>query len=1046
MIDYLISFSIRNKGVIGALVGLWLLWGLYALSRLPLDAVPDVTNNQVQVITRSPALAPVEIEQYITAPVEYGTANIPGLVERRSISRFGLSVVTLVFEEGIDVYWARAQVLERLQAITANIPAGMGMPELGPVSSGLGEVYQYTLQATTPADSSFNLMQLRTIQDWTVRLQLLGTPGVADVSSFGGYVKEYQAQLDPMRMAASGCTLTDVYKALAEGNGNTGGAYLEKDGQALFVRGLGLIQSLDDMRSLVVKKTSTHAPILLKEVATVTFGYSTRYGALTQNGHEAVGGIVLMQKGANSRMVIAAVKERIAAIQQTLPPGLVIEAFIDRSELVNRTISTVATNLIEGGLIVVFVLVLLLGNLRAGLVVASVIPLAMLFAFGMMYATGVSGNLMSLGAIDFGLIVDGAIIIVENVVRHIAEAVQQKNRKLTPTEMDDTVYTSSIEIRKSAAFGEIIILIVYLPLLALSGIEGKMFQPMALTVCYAIIGALILSLTYVPMMSALVLKRDGAEHKRSLPERFLNWLYHSYEPFLHKALAWPKTVIALAAGLLAGTALLFTTLGGEFIPKLDEGNYAIEFRLPPGVSLSKTIAVCSEVERVLLDTYPDEISKVVGKIGTSEIPTDPMPIEAADLIVSLKPMEGWKRAKTKAELTDKLAASLRQVPGAAFSIQQPIEMRFNELISGAKSDVVIKVLGPELGVLSSSGEHIATLITPIAGVSDVFVQRIEGLPQVEVVCDRQALATYGLTVMDVNRAIQTAYAGAIAGVVFETGKRYALSLRMAEAYRKTPAQMEALLIGTESGQAIPLGQVARVQVGPGPAEVAHEKAQRRIAINFNVRGRDVESVVTEIDNRLRSNLPLPPGYRITYGGQFESLQHARSRLLVVVPLAIALICLLLYFTFHSVVETLLILTAIPLAAIGGVVALALRGMPFSISAGVGFIALSGVAVLNGIVLISYLNQLEGQGIVRVKERIYRAVRVRFRPVIMTALVASLGFLPMALGSGAGAEVQRPLATVVIGGLVTATMLTLLVLPVLYALVKNRDKKELTHDA
>jgi cobalt-zinc-cadmium resistance protein CzcA len=1040
MIDAIIGFSIRNKLIVAVCVAALAIWGVYSLLRLPLDAVPDVTNNQVQVITRSPSLAPLEIERYISAPVEYATATIPGLVEVRSISRFGLSVVTLVFNDDVDVYWARTQVSERLQQVQTEIPAGYGTPVLAPVSTGLGEVYQYVLRPENPADTSYSLMELRTMQDWIVRLKLLGTDGVADVSSFGGYVKEYQAKLDPALLRAAGVTLQDVFTALEQGSGNTGATYIEKEGQSLFVRGLGLVTSLEDLGNIVVSNPTGRVPVLVKDVGRVEYGYATRYGALTLNGKPAVGGIVLMRKGANSREVIANVKARMAQIQQVLPKGVVIEAFLDRAELVSRTISTVGRNLLEGGLIVIFVLVLLLGNLRAGIVVASVIPLAMLFAFGMMNTFGVSGNLMSLGAIDFGLIVDGAVIIVENVVRHISDAVKARSRQagvvtaLSRSEMDETVFGASREIRKSAAFGEIIILIVYIPLLSLQGVEGKMFQPMALTVGFAILGALILSLTYVPMMSALALSRKTQENHEGLSERIIRFFYQMYEPAIMWALRFKKTVVAVSLFLLAASAWLFMRMGGEFIPQLDEGDYAIDFRLPPGTSLTRMAEVCQDVSRQLLTEFPDEIKTVVTKIGNSEIPTDPMAIEAGDFIVVLKPATSWTKVRTKEELTERVAAFLQQVPGAYFSVQQPIQMRFNELISGAKSDVVIKLFGPELNVLAHKGEQIGKLIERIDGVKDVYVQRIEGLPLIEVQYNRRAMAAYGVTVKNINDVLQAAFAGRVCGVVFEGDRRFALSVRLDEPFRKSPDDIEQLLITTQNGTRMPLGQLGRVAIVSGPAEIGRESSQRRIAINFNVRGRDVQSAVAEIQAKLASKLVLPPGYSLDYGGQFENLQRAKTRLLVVVPLALALIFTLLFFTFNSVVETLMIFSAIPLAAVGGVLALWLRGMPFSISAGVGFIALSGVAVLNGIVLISYFNQLRDQGFATVHARILHAVQVRFRPVIMTALVASLGFLPMALGTGAGAEVQKPLATVVIGGLVTATLLTLVVLPAIYALI------------
>ena len=807
MIDAIVGFSLRNRVLIGALVLALIGWGLWSLARLPIDAVPDVTNNQVQVITRCPSLAPLEVEQLVSAPIELATASIPGLVEQRSISRFGLSVVTLVFTDETDVYWARQQVSERLLQVREQIAPRYGSPELGPVSTGLGEIYQYVLRPK-PGARAWSAMELRDVQDWVLRRGLLGTEGVADVASFGGQVREYQAKADPERLRAREVTLEQLYAAVATGTGNSGGTYIERQGMAYFIRGVGQITSLDDLAQTVVTERAG-VPVLVRDVAEVGYGAAVRYGALSMNGEgEVVGGIVLMRKGANSSEVIAAVKRRLEQIAPSLPADLVVEAYLDRADLVSRTISTVSKNLIEGGLIVIFVLVLVLGNLRAGLIVASVIPLSMLFAFGLMRAFGVSGNLMSLGAIDFGLIVDGAVIVVENVVRHVSEAIRRKRLAgegpLTRAELTDTVYHASSEIRQSAAFGEIIILIVYLPLLTLYGVEGKMIEPMALTVCFAIVGALLLSLTYVPVMSSLALSRRVETHEGGLSERLVTALYNSYAPVLAWALRH-RAVVLVAAGSLAALALLaFLRLGGEFLPKLDEGDYALEVRLPVGVSLSQTLARSAQIERELLARYPDEIRGVVSKIGSAEIPTDPMPVEANDVMVLLHPPERWRRVHSKAELTDTLAAYLRTVPGIAISILQPIEMRFNELISGAKSDVVVKIFGDDLHTLTQLGEQIGTLAQQVEGAADVAVQRLEGQPQLQVTVDRTRLAVYGVTVNEVNSTIETAFAGRAAGMVLTADRRYTLSVRLGERFRTETDQVGQLLVSGAGGLRIPL--------------------------------------------------------------------------------------------------------------------------------------------------------------------------------------------------------------------------------------------------
>ncbi|MBF9219473.1 CusA/CzcA family heavy metal efflux RND transporter [Hymenobacter ruricola] len=1039
MFDRLIHFSIHNKLIIGLLTLALVAWGSYSLSRLPIDALPDITSNQVVVYTVAPSLAAQEIERLVSFPVEQAMATIPGRVEVRSFSRFGLSVVTVVFEDKTDIYWARAQVSERLREAESQIPAGTGRPELAPLSTGLGEIYQYLVRAKPGYEQRYDATELRTIQDWLVRRQLLGTPGVADVSSFGGRLKQYEVALDPERLRSLGVSVGEVYQAVAANNQNAGGAYLDQNPTAAFIRTEGLATSPADIGNIVVRSTSTGLPVLVRDVADVRLGSAVRYGAMTLNNQgEVTGGLVLMLKGANASEVIKDVQARMAIIRKTLPAGVTVEPFLDRSHLVDRAIHTVSKNLLEGALIVIFVLVLFLGNWRAGLVVASVIPLAMLFAVSMMRLFGVSGNLMSLGAIDFGLIVDGAVIIVEAIVHRLHGGHAPGHAaggQLTAAEMNDETYTAASNIRSSAAFGEIIILIVYLPLLALAGIEGKMFRPMAETVAFAILGAFLLSLTYVPMMSALALSRS-TENKKTFSDRMMAFYTRLYHPLLKGALRHQAAVLLTAAGLLAGGFFLFRTLGGEFIPTLSEGDFAVEMRTLTGSSLSYTIEQAQVAGGILKKQFP-EVKEVVAKIGSSEIPTDPMPVEAGDLMIILKDQKDWTSAGNREELAAKMAQALSVMPGVTFGFQQPIQMRFNELISGAKQDVVLKIYGEDLQQLADYAQQAGHLVRQVPGAEDVYVEQITGLPQIVVQLDRNRLARFGLNVADVNRTVQTAFAGETAGQVFEQERRFDLVLRLRPDLRKDINSVRRLFIAAPNGQQVPLEQVANVELREGPNQIQRDDARRRISVAFNVRGRDVASVVQELQGKIDHQIRFAPGYFTTYGGQFENLRQATERLSIAVPVALVLIFVLLFFTFRSFKQSVLIFTAIPLSAIGGVAALWLRGMPFSISAGVGFIALFGVAVLNGIVLIGYFNQLKAEGISDLTERIMRGTEVRLRPVLMTATVASLGFLPMALAQSAGAEVQRPLATVVIGGLVSATLLTLLVLPVLYALSEQK---------
>lgn len=1039
MLDKIIHYSIHNKLIIGLFTVALMVWGGYSLTRLPIDAVPDITNNQVQVLTVAPSQAALDIERQVTFPVEQTMASIPNIKEIRSFSRFGLSVVTIVFHDNVDVYWARQQVSERLTLAAGQIPPGVGTPELGPITTGLGEIYQYIVRPVKGFEDKFDAMALRTIQDWIVRRQLLGTPGVADVASFGGFLKQYEIALNPDKLRSYNLSIADIFTALEKNNQNTGGAYIDKNPNAWFIRSEGLIKSVDDIGKIVVKNTDNGIPVLIRNVADVRFGFANRYGAMTYNTDgEVVGAIVLMLKGENSNAVVNRVKQRMEQIKKNLPEGVTVEAFLDRSSLVSRAVGTVEKNLIEGALIVIVVLVLFLGNLRAGLIVASVIPLAMLFAISLMHVFGVSGNLMSLGAIDFGLIVDGAVIIVEATLHHLG--LRTVSGKLTQNEMDAEVYESASKIRNSAAFGEIIILIVYLPILALVGIEGKMFKPMAQTVSFAILGAFILSLTYVPMMSALFLSKNTV-HKKNYSDRMMDFFHRLYEPILRKALNRRFVVVATAIVLFAVSLVFFLRMGGEFLPTLEEGDFAVETRALTGSSLNYTIDVGKEAANILMREFPDEVREVVGKIGSSEIPTDPMPIEACDLMVLLKPKAEWKKAHSREELAEKMGVALSDIPGVTFGFQQPIQMRFNELMTGVRQDVAVKIFGEDLEVLADLSDQVARIASTVKGARDLYVEQVTGLPQIVATINRDETAKYGLNISDINQAINTAFAGQSAGLVYEGEKRFDLVVRLGMQSRQNIEDVRNLFITSPSGNQIPLKQLADVEFKVGPNQIQREDAKRRIIVGFNVRGRDVASIVTELQQRIEKEIKFPPGYYPTYGGQFENLKEAQARLSVAVPVALLLIFLLLFFTFHSLKEAALIFTAIPMAAIGGVFALLLRGMPFSVSAGVGFIALFGVAVLNGIVLIAEFNRLKKEGITDLKEIVLKGTSVRLRPVLMTAAVASLGFLPMALATSAGAEVQKPLATVVIGGLVTSTLLTLVVLPCLFIYFENFGHKQ-----
>lgn len=1057
MFQKLITYSIRHKLVIGVLSIALTIWGVWSLVHLPFDSTPDITDNQVQVITQAPSLGAQEVEQYVTTPVEMALANIPRIQERRSISRSGLSVITLVFDDAADIYWARSQVSQVVEQLEKELPKNTET-EMGPIATGLGEIYHYTIRAKEGYEHKYSLTQLRTMQDWIVRKQLSGTPGVAEVSGWGGYVKQYEVAINTDQLNASGVSVSEVFDALQRNNANTGGSYIEENSNQYYIRGIGVVKNLEDVANITVK-TVDGTPVKVGDVAKVQLGHATRFGAVTRNGEgEVVAGIAIMLKGENFQKVSKNVKERINQIQKSLPEGVIIEPFIDRTNLVDRVEGTIARNLIEGGLIVIFVLVIFLGNWRAGLVVASVIPLSMLFAFGMMKTFGIDGNLMSLGAIDFGMIVDSAIIIVEAVVTHIntghfsqpevraAYLAQCQNGgaatpfALTQKQMDEEVHFSASRIRQSAAFGEIIIMIVYIPLMTLVGIEGKMFRPMALTVFFAILGAFILSLTYVPMASSLMLSRK-VHTRKTFSDRVIEKLLAWYRPVLDWVLARNKDVITGAVALFCVSVVGFKFLGGEFIPSLEEGDFAVEMSMSQGTSLSQMVESCTKAEKLLKKEYP-EIKQVVSRIGSAEIPTDPMPVERADIMIALKPKAEWTSAKTTPELMEKMEETLSVIPGLEAEISQPIQMRNNELLTGIKQDVAIKIFGDDLDVLTQQAGKVKKMIEDVPGVSGIFVEEVAGLPQIQVKYNHEKMAAYGVSVDDISEILETTFAGAVAGSLYEGDKKFDIVLRMDPSLRNVES-LEQLSIPLKDGTDIPLSQVADIDYSPAPAQVSHEDGARRIFVGFNVKGRDVQSTVEDIQDILDEKLKLPDGYYYNYGGEFENLQSATNRLMVVIPIALVIILLLLYATVKNVRESLFVFSAIPLAAIGGVWALWLRGMPFSISAGVGFIALFGVAVLNGIVLIGQMNQMQREektadklsasiGVTElIHHRIIESCMVRLRPVLMTALVASMGFLPMALSQGDGAEVQRPLATVVIGGLITSTLLTLLVLPAIY---------------
>ncbi|WP_299530291.1 CusA/CzcA family heavy metal efflux RND transporter [Ulvibacterium sp.] len=1050
MLSRIIKLSIRNKFIVLLFTLFLICFGLYSLTQIPIGAVPDVTNNQVQVITTSRNLSTQDMEQFITYPVELEMANLPGVKEIRSISKFGLSVVTIVFDDDMGTYLPRQLIAEKIKSASEKIPEGFGTPEMGPISTGLGEIYQYILDVKEGYEDQYTVTDLRTIQDWVVKRQLSGIPGVVEVNTWGGFLKQYEVALNTEKLNAMEIDAREVFTALEDNNNVVGGGYIEKRNQAYFIRGEGLVISLSDIEEIVVK-TRDGIPIYIKDIAEVGYGSAIRFGAITGNGEgEKVLGQVMMLKNADSKKVIDAVKERVASISKTLPEGVYINAFLDRSELIAKTTSTVTENLVLGCLIVTFVVVLLLGNLRSGLVVTSVIPLSLFFALSLMYLFGVDANLMSLGAIDFGIIIDGAVIIVEFIAFQIT---QQRSQLVALSKNDrqkkrDAITESSTsKMMNSAIFGQLIVFIVFIPVLSLSGVEGKMFKPMALTFSFALIGAIVLCFTYVPVAAALFL-RPSKTAEKNISVRLMNLLNRGYEPVIDWALRSKRWVLGISGGLLVLAGILFSSMGGEFVPTLDEGDFVIQPILKTGTSLEKTVEITTQIETILLENFP-EVEQVVTRIGAAEVPTDPMSMEESDIIIILKPKNEWVSARTKDELAEKFKEALSVIAGMEVEFTQPIEMRFNELITGVRADIAIKVFGEDLDILSKKGNEIKDLIQNVKGAADVSVEKIVGLPQMNVKYNRTKIARYGLNIADLNDMVAMGFAGRNVGNVYEGEKRFELVVRLDKRQRKDIDNLKNLYVDLPAGGKIPLRELADISYQKGAAKISRDDTRRRIVVGINVRNRDLQSVVNDVRRLIDENLQLPVGYSITYGGQFENLQSAKTRLWVAVPIALLLIFILLYFAFRSVKEALLIFSAIPLAAVGGVLLLWSRSMPFSISAGVGFIALFGIAVLNGIVLLEHFKELGHQSFKTMEALVKQGTKDRLRAVVLTASAASLGFLPMAVSTSAGAEVQRPLATVVIGGLVTATLLTLIVLPVLYIIFSgtktNLPKKRKTRN-
>lgn len=1039
MLDRIIGFSLKNKLIVILFTLSIVGFGIFAIFNIPVGAVPDITNNQVQVITTSNNLSTQEIEQFITAPVELEMANLPGVQEIRSVSKFGLSVVTIVFKESMGTYLPRVLIAEKIKSASDRIPEGFGSPEMGPITTGLGEIYQYVLDVKPGYEDRYTVMDLRTIHDWIVRRQLSGIDGVVEVNSWGGFLKEYEVAVSPTRMQALGVTLMDVFTALESNNSISGGAYIEKKSESYFIRGDGQVKSLEDIENILVKNQGG-IPVLVKDVAKVHFGYANRFGAITANGEgEKVLGQIMMLKDANSKKVINDVKARVEEVQKTLPEGVFINPILERSELIAKTSTTVFENLLFGCIIVFFVVLLLLGNMRSALVIASIIPLALLFTLSMMFMFGIDANLMSLGALDFGIIIDGAVIIVEYIVVRLT-ANQLQFQDISPEGRvklnDEITKESASTMMKSAIFGQFIILIVFIPILSLQGVEGKMFRPMALAFGFAIIGAMIFCLTWLPVISSIYL-RPVDVNKRNLSDKIIEFAQKTYQPVLKWALNKKVLVFTLSFLTLVLSGVIFNRMGGEFIPTLDEGDFVIQPVLKTGTSLSKTIELTTRMENILMDNFP-EVEKIVCRIGAAEVPTDPMSMEEIDMIIRLKPKKTWKSAKTKEALAEKFKEALSIIPGVDYEFTQPIEMRFNELITGVRADIAVKVFGEDLDYLSRKGEEIKQLIENIEGAGDIILEKTTGLPQMNVTYNRSRIAYYGVDIKTLNSYLATAFGGEVAGSVFEGERRFDLVLRLQQAYRVDIDNIRRLPVLLPNGSQVPLSELADIHYTTGPAKISRENTHRCVVVSVNVRNRDLQSVVKDIQATVDKNVKLHPGYYVSYGGQFENLENAAKRLTFAVPIALALIFIFLHFAFKSLKDTIMIFTAVPLSVVGGIMALWIRGMPFSISAGIGFIALFGVAVLNGIVLIEHLKHLQNSGMTDMDALVIKGTSDRLRPVILTASAAAMGFLPMAVSTGAGAEVQRPLATVVIGGLITSTMLTMIVLPLLFKVFHDEE--------
>jgi cobalt-zinc-cadmium resistance protein CzcA len=1036
----IIQYSLNHKLIILLLSFAIVAFGSYALSQISIGAVPDITNNQVQVITTSRNLATEDVERYLTYPVELEMANLPGVKEIRSVSKFGLSVVTIVFDDDLGTYLPRQLIAEKLLAAERNIPEDFGVPFMGPITTGLGEIYQYTLEVDSAYRDQYSITDLRTIQDWIVKRQLSGINGVVEVNTWGGYLKQYQVAIKPVLLRSLNVNLDAVYRALKQNNGLAGGAYIEKGDQSYFIRSEGLAKSIQDIENIVVEKRGSR-PILVKDLATVKIDAAPRFGAITANGQgERVMGQVMMLKDANSKKVIESVKDRVAEISANLPEGIYLNPFLERSELIGKTTFTIAENLILGCLIVIFVVVLLLGNFRSGMVVASMIPITLLFAISLMYVFGIDANLMSLGAIDFGIIIDGAVIIVEYIAYRITrefKVLEELSAADRRVKIDGITLEASHKMMHSAVFGQLIIIIVFIPILSLAGVEGKMFRPMALVFSFALSGAMLLCFTYVPVMASLFLKPKASKGP-NFANRIMHRLEAWYRPSLSWALGHARLVIAAAFTLFLAAVVLFTRMGGEFVPTLDEGDYVIQPVLKTGTSLERTIELTTKMEQILKG-FP-EVDQVVSRIGAAEVPTDPMSMEEADVIIKLKPRGEWQTAETKDDLANRFKEALMIIPGVDYEFTQPIEMRFNELITGVRADLAIKIFGEDLDVLSSLAHQISAKIEDVPGAADISVEKIVGLPQVKVSFKRAQMARYGLDVESLNQYISAGFAGAKVGSIFEGEKQFDISLRFDADWRNEPEDLAKIRIETPDGASIPLSAVADISLTKGPAKVSRDDTKRRIVVGVNVRNRDLESVVEDVQAVLKDEIKLPEGYFVEYGGQFQNLRSARTRLSYAVPLALLLIFILLYFAFNSVQDAIMIFSAIPLSAVGGIIFLYLRGLPFSISAGVGFIALFGIAVLNGIVLIEEFKELKKKSMDSPKALILKGSLSRLRPVLLTASAAALGFLPMAISTSAGAEVQRPLATVVIGGLISSTALTLMVLPALYYLRERAREK------